>query len=153
MKSHEVDYQVYGDDLQFVEIELDASETVIAEAGAMMYMEDGITFETKMGDGSKPDQGFLGALGSVAKRAITGESIFMTHFSNSGQGKKTRRLWCPLPRQNHRHRPGRGQRRADLPEGFLPLRRAGHRGEHRLQQKAGRRPLWRRGVHFAAAAG
>ena len=86
--SHVVDYQVYGDDLQFVEVELDPQETVIAEAGGMMYMEDGIIFETKMGDGSKPEQGLWGKLGSVAKRAITGESLFMTHFTNSGQGKK-----------------------------------------------------------------
>jgi uncharacterized protein (TIGR00266 family) len=88
MKCHEVDYQIYGDDLQFVEIELDPSETVVAEAGAMMFMEDGITFETKMGDGSQPNQGFFGKLGSMAKRAISGESLFMTHFTNRGQGKK-----------------------------------------------------------------
>jgi uncharacterized protein (TIGR00266 family) len=88
MKSHVVDYKIYGDDLQFVEIELDPSETVIAEAGAMMYMEDGITFETKMGDGSQPEQGFMGKLFSAGKRAITGESIFMTHFTNRGSGKK-----------------------------------------------------------------
>ncbi len=62
MQSHVVDYQVYGDDLQFVEVELDPGETVIAEAGAMMYMEDGLTFETKMGDGSKPSAGFLDKL-------------------------------------------------------------------------------------------
>lgn len=88
MRSHEIDYQLYGEDLQFVEIELDSNETVIAEAGAMMFMEDGMAFETKMGDGSKPDQGFLGMLGSVAKRAITGESIFMTHFTNKASGRK-----------------------------------------------------------------
>ncbi len=88
MKCHEVDYQIFGDDLQFVEIELDPSETVVAEAGAMMFMEDGITFETKMGDGSQPNQGFFGKLGSMAKRAVTGESLFMTHFTNTGQGKK-----------------------------------------------------------------
>ena len=62
-KSHEVDYQVFGDDLQFVEIELDPKEKVIAEAGAMMYMEQNVGFETKMGDGSNPSGGFLGALG------------------------------------------------------------------------------------------
>lgn len=98
MKSHEVDYQVFGDDLQFVEIELDPGETVIAEAGAMMYMEDGIGFETKMGDGSKPEQGFLGKLGSVAKRAVTGESIFMTHFTNNvSQEKKHVAFGAPYP--------------------------------------------------------
>ncbi len=88
MKSHVVDYKLYGDDLQFVEVELDPQETVIAEAGAMMYMEDGIGFEAKMGDGSKTESGFFGKLGSVAKRAMTGESLFMTHFRNDGQGKK-----------------------------------------------------------------
>lgn len=85
--SHVVGYQIFGDDLQFVEIELDPGETVIAEAGGMVYMEEGITFETKMGDGSKASQGFLGMLGSAAKRVVTGESLFMTHFTHSGQGK------------------------------------------------------------------
>lgn len=96
-KSHVVDYRVYGDDLQFVAVELDPQETVIAEAGAMMYMQDGITFETKMGDGSKPNQGFMGMLGSVAKRAITGESIFMTHFSNGSQAKRHVAFSAPYP--------------------------------------------------------
>lgn len=86
--SHVVDYQIFGDDLQFVEVELDSGETVIAEAGAMMYMEEGMAFETKMGDGSKPQSGFLDKLVSVGKRALTGESLFMTHFTNSSQGKK-----------------------------------------------------------------
>ncbi|MCA9998114.1 MAG: AIM24 family protein, partial [Anaerolineales bacterium] len=60
MNSHVVDYKIFGDDLQFVEVELDPQETVIAEAGAMVYMESGIEFNTRMGDGSKPSQGFLG---------------------------------------------------------------------------------------------
>ncbi|MDX1662764.1 MAG: TIGR00266 family protein [Candidatus Promineifilaceae bacterium] len=97
MKAHVVDYHVFGDDLQFVEIELDPQETVIAEAGAMMYMDDGINFEAKMGDGSNPSQGFLSKLGGVAKRAITGESLFMTHFTNSGQGKKQVAFSAPYP--------------------------------------------------------
>ena len=88
MKSHVVDYKIYGDDLQFVEVELDPSETVIAEAGTMMYLEDGVSFETKMGDGSQPEQGFMGKLFSAGKRALTGESIFMTHFTNQSGGKK-----------------------------------------------------------------
>ena len=87
MKCHEVDYQIIGDDLQCVEIELDPRETVIAEAGAMMYMEDGIIFETKMGDGSDPDQGLMGKLFSAGKRMITGESIFLTHFTHQGSNK------------------------------------------------------------------
>lgn len=97
MKSHEVDYQIFGDDLQFVQVELDPQETVIAEAGTMMYMDDGIEFETKMGDGSEPDQGFMGKLFSVGKRALTGESIFMTHFTNRGQGKKHVAFAAPYP--------------------------------------------------------
>jgi uncharacterized protein (TIGR00266 family) len=98
MRAHEVDYQVFGDDLQFVEIELDPGETVIAEAGMMMYMESGIGFETKMGDGSKPGAGFLDKLVSVGKRAITGESLFMTHFTSSATaGKKHVAFGAPYP--------------------------------------------------------
>jgi uncharacterized protein (TIGR00266 family) len=97
MKSHEVDYKVIGDDMQIVEIELDPGETVVAEAGAMNYMEDGITFETRMGDGSNPDAGFLGKFLSAGKRALTGESIFMTHFTNSGTEKKRAAFAAPYP--------------------------------------------------------
>ncbi|MCF8414301.1 MAG: TIGR00266 family protein, partial [Melioribacteraceae bacterium] len=88
MRSHEIDYEIIGSDLQLVEVELDPGEIVIAEAGAMTYMEDGITFEAKMGDGSEPDQGFFGSLLNAGKRAITGESIFMTHFTNISGSKK-----------------------------------------------------------------
>ena len=56
MKCHELDYAIRGDDMQLVEVELDPGETVIAEAGAMNYMEDGIDFEARMGDGSEPDR-------------------------------------------------------------------------------------------------
>ncbi|MEP3390608.1 MAG: AIM24 family protein, partial [Reichenbachiella sp.] len=62
MRSHKIDYEIKGESIQIVEVELDPSETVVAEAGAMLFMEDGITFETKMGDGSEPNQGFLGKL-------------------------------------------------------------------------------------------
>ncbi len=97
MKSHEVDYEIFGDDMQIIEIELDPKETVIAEAGAMNYMEDGIGFETKMGDGSKPVKGVLDSLMHVGKRVLTGESVFMTHFSNDGQGKKRVAFAAPYP--------------------------------------------------------
>ena len=89
MKCHEVDYNILGDDMQVVEVELDPGETVVAEAGAMNYMDEGITFEAKMGDGSVPDEGVFGKLLNAGKRAITGESIFMTHFTNNGSGKKS----------------------------------------------------------------
>src|SRR5512136_2389287 len=97
MKSHQIEYKIYGDDMQVVEIELDPGETVVAEAGAMNWMEDGITFETKLGDGSKPEAGLLDKLLSAAKRTITGESIFMTHFSNAGSGKKRVAFAAPYP--------------------------------------------------------
>ena len=95
--SHEIDYKVFGDDLQFVEIELDPQETVIAEAGAMMYLEDGISFEAKMGDGSNPNAGLFGALGNLAKRAITGESLFLTHFTNRTGIKRHVAFGGPYP--------------------------------------------------------
>ena len=97
MKCHEVDYEVFGDDMQIIEVELDPKETVIAEAGAMNYMEDGIGFETKMGDGSKPVKGVLDSLMQVGKRVLTGESVFMTHFSNNGAGKKRVAFAAPYP--------------------------------------------------------
>lgn len=87
MRCHEVDYDIIGHDMQMVEVELDPGETVIAEAGAMNYMEESIDFDTKMGDGSEPDQGFMGKLFSAGKRMISGESLFMTHFTNTGVGK------------------------------------------------------------------
>jgi len=97
MKCHEVDYEVLGDDMQIVEVELDPGETVIAEAGAMNYMEDGITFEARMGDGSKANEGVLGKLLNVGKRVLTGESIFLTHFTNQGTGKKRVAFAAPYP--------------------------------------------------------
>ena len=97
MKCHEVDYEIIGDDMQIVEVELDPNETVVAEAGAMNYMEDGISFEAKMGDGSKPDTGLMGKLLGAGQRMLTGESIFMTHFTNSGAGKKRVAFAAPYP--------------------------------------------------------
>ncbi len=88
MKAHEIDYKIHGDDMQVVAIELDPGETVIAEAGAMNWMDPGIEFESKMGDGSQLDKGFLGKLLDAGKRVLTGESIFITHFTNTGSGKK-----------------------------------------------------------------
>lgn len=97
MRCHEVDYEIIGHDMQLVEVELDPDETVIAEAGAMTYMEEGIEFEAKMGDGSDANEGLLGNLFSAGKRMLTGESIFTTHFSNSGQGKKKVAFSAPYP--------------------------------------------------------
>lgn len=97
MKSHEVDYKIGGQDIQYVEIELDPQETVIAEAGAMLYMKEGIDFVTKMGDGSEPEKGLFGKLLSAASRKITGESIFITHFTHQGMGKGHVAFGAPYP--------------------------------------------------------
>src|SRR5690606_15345841 len=94
---HEIDYKIYGDDMQFVEVELDPMEAVVAEAGGMMYMEDTIEMETIFGDGSQKNSGFLGALMGAGKRLITGESMFMTVFQNRGSGKKKVAFGAPYP--------------------------------------------------------
>src|SRR3954468_2696418 len=87
--NHEIDYKIYGEELQFVELELDPNETAIAESGAFMMMEDGITMQSIFGDGSQQQQGgIFGKLVSAGKRLLTGESLFMTAFTNTGAGKK-----------------------------------------------------------------
>lgn len=88
MKAHEIDYTLHGDDMQFVEIELDPQESVIAEAGAMMMMEDQIEMETIFGDGAKQSSGLFGKLMGAGKRLVTGESMFMTVFTNTGHDKR-----------------------------------------------------------------
>ena len=97
MQCHEVDYEIMGDDLQVVEVELDPGETVIAEAGAMSWMEENISFEAKMGDGSNTSSGFFDTMLSAGKRMVAGESLFMTHFSNEGSGKKRIAFGAPFP--------------------------------------------------------
>jgi uncharacterized protein (TIGR00266 family) len=97
MQSHEIDYKIIGHDVQLVEVELDPGETVIAEAGAMLYMEDGIDFTTRMGDGSNPSAGLFDKLLAAGSRVITGESLFLTHFTNQSWGKKRVAFSAPYP--------------------------------------------------------
>ncbi len=94
---HEIDYEIRGDDMQFVEIELDPAEAVVAEAGGMMFMDDGIGMETIFGDGSRQNSGIMGALLGAGKRLLTGESLFMTVFQNQGSGKKRVAFGAPYP--------------------------------------------------------
>jgi len=94
---HEVDYEIRGDDMQFVKIELDPQEAVVAEAGAMMYVEEGIEMDTIFGDGSSENKGFMGSLMGAGKRLLTGESLFMTVFHHEGQGKKKVAFAAPFP--------------------------------------------------------
>ncbi|NJM14561.1 MAG: TIGR00266 family protein [Bacteroidales bacterium] len=97
MISHEIDFRIIGDDIQLVEIELDPNETIIAEAGAMVYMSEQIKFDVRMGDGSAANQGLLGKLISAGTRVLTGESLFITHFSNRGHGKAQVAFSGPYP--------------------------------------------------------
>src|SRR5438876_1880964 len=94
---HLVEYKVFGDDMQFVEVELDPGEATVAEAGGMMYMEDGIEMETVFGDGSQQQSGFVGALIGAGKRLLVGESLFMTVFLNKGSQKKRVAFGAPYP--------------------------------------------------------
>jgi uncharacterized protein (TIGR00266 family) len=94
---HEVDFRIHGDDMQYVEVELDPGEAAVAGAGGMMYMQVGIEMETVFGDGSQANQGFLGALVGAGKRLLTGESLFMTVFVNQGSGKRSVAFGAPYP--------------------------------------------------------
>jgi uncharacterized protein (TIGR00266 family) len=95
VRMHEVDFEIHGDDMQFVEIELDPQEATVAEAGAMMFMDDGIEMQTIFGDGSQQSGGFLGSLVGAGKRLLTGESL--TVFHNSGSGKRRVAFGAPYP--------------------------------------------------------
>jgi uncharacterized protein (TIGR00266 family) len=94
---HEIDYKIFGDDMQFVEVELEPNEATVAEAGGMMYMEDGVEMETIFGDGSQQQNGILGALMGAGKRLLTGESLFMTVFLNKSSQKKKVAFGAPYP--------------------------------------------------------
>lgn len=96
-RADEIDYSIHGDDMQYVEIELDPSETIVAEAGSMMYMGPGIEMETRFGDPSQANQGLLGKVFSAGKRLLTGESLFMTTFSGRGPGKQHVAFAAPYP--------------------------------------------------------
>jgi uncharacterized protein (TIGR00266 family) len=95
--NHDIDYQIFGEEMQYVEIELDPNETAIAEPGAFMMMDDGIQMQTLFGDGSTQQNGLLGKLFSAGKRLLTGENLFMTAFTNVGHGKKQVSFASPYP--------------------------------------------------------
>ena len=97
MSAHDIDYRIYGEEMQFVEIELDPQEGVVAEAGSFMMMDDNIKMNTILGDGSNQEKGILGKIFSAGKRILTGESLFMTVFTNDGFGKKQVSFASPYP--------------------------------------------------------
>lgn len=96
-RNHEIDYRIYGEEIQIVEIELDPQETAIAESGSFMMMDQEVQMQTMFGDGSQPNQGILGKLVSAGKRMLTGESLFMTAFTNIGRGKQKVSFAAPYP--------------------------------------------------------
>lgn len=95
--NHEIDYRIVGEEMQYVEIELDPNETAIAESGSFMLMDDGIQMQTIFGDGSGQEKGFFGKLMSAGKRVLTGESLFMTAYTNTGGGKRRVSFASPYP--------------------------------------------------------
>lgn len=95
--NHEIDYKILGNEMQCVEIELDPQETVMAEPGSFMLMDNSIQMETIFGDGSKQQGGIFGKLMNAGKRVLTGESLFMTAYTNMGQGKKQVTFAAPYP--------------------------------------------------------
>src|SRR5258705_741822 len=97
---HEVDYKIFGDDMQFVEVELDPMEAAVAEAGGMMYMDHGIEMETIFGDGSQQTSGVVGAPLGARRRVPTGESLFLTLFSNPAEGEKRLAFRAPYSRKH-----------------------------------------------------
>ena len=98
MNSHEIDYEIHGEEMQFVEIELDPYETVIAEAGSFMMKDQDIEMTTIFGDGSEQQStGIWGKVFSAGKRMITGESLFLTAFTHGGTGKKKVAFASPYP--------------------------------------------------------
>ncbi len=97
MTAHEIDYHIYGEEMQYVEIELDPQEAVVAEAGSFMMMDSGIQMQTIFGDGSNQTEGFMGKLFSAGKRLLTGESLFMTVFLNQYHGKRMVSFAAPYP--------------------------------------------------------
>ena len=97
MNAHEIDYRIFGEEMQYVEIELDPQEGVVAESGSFMMMDDNIKMNTIFGDGSNQEKGLLGKIFSAGKRILTGESLFMTVFTNDGRGKKQVSFASPYP--------------------------------------------------------
>src|SRR6478609_9628673 len=98
IRNHEIDYRIFGEEMQYLEVELDPGETAVAEPGAFMMMDDGIQMQTIFGDGSQQQNGgLMGKLFSAGKRLLVGESLFMTAFTNIGQGKKRVSFASPYP--------------------------------------------------------
>ena len=116
MNAHEIDYHIYGEEMQYVEIELDPQEAVVAEAGSFMMMDNEVKMDTIFGDGSNQDNSVLGKIFSAGKRVLTGESLFMTAFLNMGQRQKESELCIALSGQDIGNRSFREAGQVHLPK-------------------------------------
>jgi len=135
----EIDYRLIGEEMQAVVITLDPQEQVVAEAGGMLYMTDGIAMQTGMA--TDKNKGFFGNLMKAAGRMMTGESFFVTTFTNEGRSRADVTFAAPYPGKIL------PRRRAHLSEGQLPVRRPRHGCEDSVPEEAGRGPLRRRRLH------
>ena len=138
--AHEIDFVIEGTEMQYVEVELDPGESAVAEAGGMMYMTSEIAMETIFGDGSQGQQsGFMDKLMGAGKRLLTGESLFMTVFTNNGSGKQRVAFAAPYAGKILPMDLVRAGRRTDLSEGRVSLRRQGRLDRHRVPEEDRRR--------------
>ena len=151
----EIDFKIYGEEMQFVEVERDPGESAVAEAGAMMYKDPSIVMATVLGDGSQSGAGgsFMDKLLGAGKRLLTGESLFMTGFYPQWPGKGPCRLRGALSRQYHPHRAAQCGRLFDLPERQFPLCRQRRFHRHLSATKNPDRPLRRRRLCNAETGG
>ena len=143
MNSHEIDYRIFGDDMQAVEIELDHMEAVRAEVGAMLFMEEGIEMQT----------GTQGGIFSGLKRVLTGENFFITSFINSGTGKKACDFCRTLCGQNHSAAAEISWRKLSLSEGCIFMLCRRHRYQYRIHKENRSRVVRRRRIYIAASFG
>jgi len=145
IQNHEIDYRIVGEEMQYVEVELDPNETAIAEPGAFMMMDDGIQMETLFGDGSQQQDsgGLLGKLLNAGKRVLVGENLFMTAFTNIAQEKKHVSFASPYPGKiiplNLQHL---GNRVICQKDAFFMCGQRRKCG-NRISKKTGNRFIWR----------
>ena len=149
MNAHEIDYQIFGEEMQFVEIELDPHESVVAESGSFMMMDSGIEMATIFGDGSGQTEGVLGKLFSAGKRLLTGESLFMTVFTNRDFGKKHVSFASPYPGRIVPIDLSNNQGKFICQKDAFLCAAKGRFCRDRVFQEIGKRPFWRRRFYHA----
>ncbi len=146
--NHEIDYHIYGEEMQYVEVELDPQETAIAEAGSFMMMDEGIQMETLFGDGSNSQGGIFGKLLNAGKRLLVGESLFMTAYTNTSPGKKKVSFASPYPGKIIPLDLSRLGGKNCLSEGRLFMCSKGRFYRHRISEETRDGTVWRRRLYY-----